>query len=232
MRILAIGDIHGCTTALNALLARVAPGPDDWIVTLGDYVDRGPDSRGTLDRLLELAGTGQLVSLRGNHEQMMLDTRADVQQAQTWLVNGGQATLESYARPGREPTLDDVPEEHWKFMDVFCVDWFEANTHFFVHAGALPDLHFGDQPWSVLRWQRMSADRPHRSGKIMVCGHTLQPSGWPKDLGHAVCLDTGAYAGGWLTCLDTKSGRFWQANQQGETRESHLDELASQPARA
>jgi serine/threonine protein phosphatase 1 len=71
MRTLAIGDIHGCLAALDDLLAAVAPQPDDLLVFLGDYVDRGPDSRGVLDRLIELCRTHRVVPLRGNHEMMM-----------------------------------------------------------------------------------------------------------------------------------------------------------------
>src|SRR4051812_40922994 len=75
VRTLAIGDIHGCSKALDALLALVKPGPQDQIVTLGDYVSRGPDSRGVVDRLVRLSKGGRLVALRGNHEQMMMDGR-------------------------------------------------------------------------------------------------------------------------------------------------------------
>ena len=72
MRTLAIGDIHGCRTALDHLLAFVKPLPGDMIITLGDYVDRGPDTKGVIDRLIELHATGQLIPLRGNHEIMMI----------------------------------------------------------------------------------------------------------------------------------------------------------------
>src|SRR5437588_408890 len=71
-RVLAIGDIHGCLTALDTLLGFVRPGPDDQLVFLGDYIDRGPDSKGILDRLVELRKSGTVVCLRGNHEIMML----------------------------------------------------------------------------------------------------------------------------------------------------------------
>ena len=78
MRELAISDIHGCLTALDALLELVAPQPDDLLILLGDYVDRGPDTRGVIDRVLELTKSHpRLITLRGNHELMMLDARAD-----------------------------------------------------------------------------------------------------------------------------------------------------------
>src|SRR5690242_20050243 len=97
MRVLAIGDVHGCSVALRALLAAAAPRSDDLIVTLGDYVDRCPDTRGVLDQLIALRGTGRLVPLRGNHEVMMLEARAgSFGDAPAWLACGGRQTLASY----------------------------------------------------------------------------------------------------------------------------------------
>ena len=91
MRTLAIGDIHGCLTALDALLARVAPRPEDRLITLGDYVDRGPDSRGVLERLIPLFDHGRLVPLRGNHDEMMVDAHRGGD-PRLWLACGGQET--------------------------------------------------------------------------------------------------------------------------------------------
>ena len=75
MRYLAIGDIHGYADVLRQLLEFVQARPEDRIITLGDYVDRGPDSHGVLEQLIALHATGQLVSLRGNHDVMMLEAR-------------------------------------------------------------------------------------------------------------------------------------------------------------
>lgn len=222
MRLLAIGDIHGCLTALDTLLAHVDPQPGDWIVALGDYVDRGPDSCGVLDRLVELAGGGRLIALRGNHEEMMLDARTDPMTYTLWLQYGGQDTLDSYSRRGYDGTLGGVPQAHWKFLENQCVDWFEAAKHFFVHGNVDPKRELASQPVSTLRWQKFGDPPPHRSGKIMVCGHTYQENGYPCNLGHAVCIDTWVYGPGWLTCLDVNSGEYWQANQQGQTRAGNL----------
>ncbi len=226
MRVLAIGDIHGCLNAFRALLAAVAPAADDLIVTLGDYVDRGPDTRGVLDQLIALRGTGQLIPLRGNHEVMMLDARdGDFADGRGWFAAGGLQTLASYGAV--EPTLADltrVPTEHWFFLENDCRDWFQTQTHFFVHANAYPHVPLEEQPTNVLHWEKFGDVGPHDSGKVMVCGHTRQPSGMPLNIGHAVCLDTGAYAGGWLTCLDCASGKFWQANENGDVRTGRLED--------
>jgi serine/threonine protein phosphatase 1 len=226
MRLLAIGDIHGCLRAFETLLDSVAPDPKDWIITLGDYVDRGPDSRGVLQRLLQLSRGSRLVAIRGNHEEMMLDVRENATLFPAWLQYGGRDTLDSYAVDGRPGTLADIPPTHWNFLDHQCVDWFESEKHFFVHANADPNLALPDQPPSMLRWQKFANTPPHRSGKTMICGHTYQENGLPRNIGHAVCIDTWVYgAAGWLTCLDVGSGQFWQANQRGESRSGNIGDL-------
>lgn len=222
MRLLAIGDVHGCSRAWDALLDLVAPAPDDWIVTLGDYVDRGPDSCGVLDRLLKLHASGRLVALRGNHEEMMLRARSELAALMMWLEFGGQQTIDSYSASGYDASLAGVPQEHWDFLEHVCVDRFETPTHFFVHGGVDPRLPLAEQTSDTLRWQKFEAPAPHVSGKTMICGHTAQRSGLPRNLGHAVCLDTWVYGQGWLSCLDVGSGDVWQANQSGETRRSNL----------
>ena len=100
----------------------------------------------------------------------------------------------------------------------------KLDTHFFVHANVCADLPFAEQPDYMLYWERLDALvwRPHESGKIMICGHSVQRSGRPLVLDHAVCIDTGAYANGWLTCLEVATGRIWQANQQGALRTGEL----------
>lgn len=228
MRILAIGDIHGYRTALDALLEAVAPTESDWIICVGDYVDRGPDSRGVLDRLLELQKSGQLIALRGNHEEMMMTSREEPGLLPMWLMNGGEQTLESYAQPGRQGTLDDVPRSHWNFLDHVCTDYFETEHHLFVHADALPKVPLAAQPSQVLRWQKLQPHPAHYSGKTMICGHTVQGSGVPLDLGFAICIDTGIYLpDGKLTCLDVESGEYWQSTATGEINTGRITPRAN-----
>jgi serine/threonine protein phosphatase 1 len=222
MRVLAIGDIHGCSQALIALADAVKFKSDDVIVTLGDYVNRGPNSAAVLHWLVARAKTNQLIALRGNHEIMMLRAKANALELREWFRNGGDATLASYAPFDDAGRFADVPDEHWDFIENQCRDWYETETHFFVHANAYPDMPLNEQPDFMLFWEKFDDPPPHQSGKIMVCGHTSQKSGLPKNLGHAVCIDTWACGKGWLTCLDTASGRYWQANQSGEQRSNYL----------
>lgn len=226
-RILAIGDIHGCSGAFDTLLAAVKPLPDDVIVTLGDYVDRGPDSFGVIERLLALNKSHHLIALRGNHEWMMLESRRVPASSGMWLSCGGWQTLASYGTQGEFGTLEDVSEAHWEFMEQVCRLWYETETHFFVHAMADPSLPLAEQKETRLYWQPLVDPRPHISGKVMICGHTAQESGLPLNLGHTVCIDTFAHGNGWLTCLEVGSGMVWQTNEQGKLRKARLDDSAT-----
>ncbi|MEO5716251.1 MAG: metallophosphoesterase family protein [Luteolibacter sp.] len=218
MRQFAIGDIHGCLTALQVLDRELVFGEDDTVVTLGDYVDRGPDSRGVIDFLLGLSKRCQLVSLRGNHEIMMLRARDDRSSLLNWIAVGGDMTLGSYGATG----FQDVPDAHWEFLEG-TIRYHVAEHDFFVHANVRPDLSLEDQPDFNLFWEHLDgAVSPHVAGRRMICGHTRQTSGLPLDLGNAVCIDTNACGGGWLTCLETGSGIYWQANQQGDLRRGCL----------
>ena len=133
----------------------------------------------------------------------------------------------SYGRLVRTGTLGDVPESHWNFLGRARMPvYFETRSHFFVHANAYPDVPLNEQPDYMLYWERFDDPAPHESGKVMICGHTPQKSGVPKSIGHAVCIDTHAHAGGWLTCLDVNSGQYWQANEQSKTRTGFLESEA------
>ncbi len=224
MRTLAIGDIHGCLTALNTLLDFAAPAPDDLLVTLGDYVDRGPDSRGVIELLIDLHTKGRLVALRGNHEEMMGESRTDEVIRMMWFSCGGRETLASYGASASDATnFNLVPPAHWHFLEKTCVDWFETERHFFVHANAKADLPLDAQPREMLLWEALYRPCVHTSGKVMICGHTRQLNGRPRNFGSTICIDTGAHnREGWLTCLNVESGQFWQADQQGRRREGML----------
>jgi len=134
-RHLAIGDIHGCINALTSLVDFVALRPDDTIVTLGDYVDRGPDSSAVLDFVIGLGKTQNLVLLRCNHEIMMLDSREKKSWFHAWMGYGGDATLLSYSRSEEDSgSFADVPDAHIDFLENKLMPYYECETHFFVHA--------------------------------------------------------------------------------------------------
>lgn len=222
-RTLAIGDVHGCLMQLEALLSAIAPNDDDHLIFLGDLVDRGPDSAGVLKRVISLSHTHRVTSLLGNHEEMMLAARSSHDKFADWILNGGDATLRSYG--GVRGALREVPPEHWQFLETKLVDYVETNTHIFVHANAYPDQPMSEQPDYMLRWERFDDIAEHESGKVIVCGHTPQKSGRPQNRGYAICLDTNACRGGPLTCLDTASGRIWQADSSNRVTRAHISDF-------
>jgi serine/threonine protein phosphatase 1 len=220
MRLLAVGDIHGCLAAFDDLLNWVQPTPQDVIVALGDFVDRGPDTSGVLDRLIELRSRLNLICMRGNHEQMMVEAHTRGRpELRMWLGVGGMQALQSY---GVAATLADVPREHWDLLENGLVDYHETERFIFTHATVLCDCDLTNQPDHALRWEFLPDAMRHHSGKTVICGHTSQKSGVPKVVPGAVCIDTFAHGGGWLTCLDVNNGRYWQTNMTGRRREGRL----------
>jgi len=212
-RIIAIGDIHGCSPALAAVLDALAPRSDDTIVTLGDYVDRGPDVPGTLERLIQLGRQCRLIPILGNHDEMVLEILAGNQRLLLpWRMFGGDATLAGYGCRD----INELPQTHLDFL-ANCHQWCETEDHFFVHASYRPKMALDDQPASVLRWESLRDDLPgpHCSGKIAVAGHTAQPNGQILNLTYLKCIDTCCYGDGCLTAMDVHSGQLWQADKEG-----------------
>lgn len=220
MQRIAIGDIHGCHRALITMLDLISPSTDDLIVTLGDYVDRGPDSKAVIDTLLEFKKTHNLVHLMGNHEIQMIRALETPHDKARFLSDlcGGQDTLDSYGG-----TFDDVLDSHWEFMHTAKL-YHELDNHILVHAGVTSETPVDQQDQETYYYQRFYSQKPHISGKTVVCGHTIQGD-LPTNIGHAICLDTCAYGGGWLTALDVDSGQIWQTNEQGLSRQMTLSEI-------
>jgi len=220
-RIIAIGDIHGCSEALTAIVAAFAPKPGDTIITLGDYIDRGPDSKGVIEQLLALEGRCHLVPLHGNHEEMLLDAFEDQAGYEFWMNCGGMTTLESYGSAGE---IGAIPNEHVDFLRRLRL-YYETDTHFFVHANYDPNLSLEKQDPEVLVWRTLDhIPGPHHSGKTAILGHTPQLSHRVLDLGYLKCLDTGCGEEGLLTAMDLGDGQTWQVDERGN--EVELDELS------
>lgn len=219
MRI-AIGDIHGCLTSLETMLDVLQPNQTDLVITLGDYVDRGPNSKGVIDRLLEFRKNHNLVHLMGNHEIQMIRALEAPHHRERFLsaLCGGMETLDSYGG-----SFDDIPDEHWEFIRSAEL-YHELDNHILVHAGITSETPVDQQDQETYYYQRFHSQKPHISGKTIVCGHTIQGD-LPNNQGHAICLDTCAYGGGWLSAIDVDSGTIWQTNEHGENRLLQLDKL-------
>ena len=218
MRILAFGDIHGCLTSLKTLWEAVQPQPEDLVVFLGDYVDRGPDSKGVIDFLIANREAAKIVFLTVNHEEKMLLSRINTDDHGQWLeVWDAQETLDSYGLAD----VYGVPDEHWEFLRK-CKPHFQTDTHIFIHANLEADIPVEEQqPFTIVHKKLITID-PHFSGKTVIVGHTAQKNHRPLNLGHCVCIDTDTGRGGWLTCLDVATGQYTQANEEAEVRQGEI----------
>jgi serine/threonine protein phosphatase 1 len=154
----------------------------------------------------------------------MLAARNGLTDARRWMLSGGSETLDSYNGPdGRVAQLCDVEKNHWTFLVERLLPYWESENFVFVHASVQPQLPMSEQTDTYLYWTGFSSlAEKHCSGKAVVCGHEMQESGVPVCNTRGVCIDTGAWNGGWLTCIDPELGRIWQANEQGDTRQSTL----------
>lgn len=215
-RLFAVGDIHGRNDLLRPLLAAISQASHgarrSIAVFLGDYVDRGPDSRGVIDSLLQFrrSGVAEVRFLRGNHDDTVLQFLEDPRIGPTWIDYGGGATLESYGVPlpasrhdeaGWEATrrafAERLPPEHLRFFRELA----HATSHgdyFFAHAGARPGVALEQQSQHDLMWIRDAFLKSKASWqKVVVHGHTPEEAAVVSE--RRIGLDTGAYATGRLT---------------------------------
>ena len=216
MRLLAIGDIHGHTIALEALLAEVSPDPSDVVVFLGDYVDKGPDVAGTLELVSRLSLEHDWIFLRGNHDQMMLDAYRDPSTFGVWECLAGDDPLASYGPGSTAELLRDVPDNHMRFLEERCRDYHETDSFIFAHAGIRSHIPPDEEDVERLQWTVLSSAAAHLSGKTVICGHSSQESGRIADLGHTICIDTGITKSKYLTCLDLGDFIYTQASSEGK----------------
>lgn len=223
-RVYAIGDIHGMKDMLDGLLQLIAKDMRGYagrviLVVLGDMIDRGPDSRGVLELLMNMQvsppiGFDEVVCLKGNHENMML-RYIEASHRVSWLVNGGDKAVESYKID--EETMDvDSFRRHanWVMSLPACA---EIGDYVFVHAGIRPGLPIAQQSEQDMLWIReqfLTYEGDH-GGKVVVHGHT--PSRNPEDLPARINVDTGSCFKGCLTAvvLEGESRRFIQTAKEG-----------------
>lgn len=210
MRTFVIGDVHGCAGALGQLLEVLRPRAAAWdtFVMLGDYIDRGPDSRGVIDRVLAERDRwpGSVVALHGNHEQALqevLTTCAD-EAYRDWLgAFAGRMCLTSYGLEAAEPPETFVaafPEAHRRFLRELR-HWHEDENGIYVHAGVPRGDHPGFCRVPEAFYWTDSTDLTYNLGKPVVFGHALQKGGRPLNLSDRIGLDTGCGFGGPLTAV-------------------------------
>lgn len=221
LAVYAVGDIHGRLDLLEDLLRRIredagrnAGDTERVLIFLGDYIDRGPASRGVVDRLLEGPLDGfTTVRLMGNHEEALLSFLDSVSDGLDWLTFGGLETLLSYGVPLRtlpntgqqvaelrQALAEAVPKAHLDFFRR-CTYRHSIGDYVFVHAGVRPGVALEKQTSSDLMWIRddFLRVRVPLPGRVVVHGHTIVDL--PQDRTHRINLDTGAFVSGRLTCL-------------------------------
>ncbi|PHN03781.1 metallophosphoesterase family protein [Flavilitoribacter nigricans] len=221
MATFAIGDIHGCLAALRTIFDQSFIGRDDLVVFLGDYVDRGPDSKGVIDWLIEQRREYRFEFILGNHEIMMARSRNSRQHLMSWMYFGGTATLDSYGIGDAPDWADHIDRSHWDFI-ASCKPYLEYDQFLFVHAGLEPGRSLEAQDDHHLFWKKFEIPEPYSPEQKVICGHTSRKNGKIADFGHTICIDTYAYGGQWLTCLNVETNEYLQANSKGQIRRGLL----------
>lgn len=224
-RVYAIGDIHGRLDLLDMLLAAIDADEtirgiaQTTLVFLGDLIDRGPSSRGVVERAIALSGTHRCVFLMGNHEEVLIAAyEGDVAMARLFHRIGGRATLLSY---GLDPVRYDaadfaelvdligevVPPTHIAFLRRFR-DSYHTGDYLFVHAGVKPGVELGEQAPADMRWIRERfLDDKREHGAMIVHGHSISVE--IDDNANRVGIDTGAYCSGVLTAMGLEGTDRW-----------------------
>lgn len=188
MKRLAIGDIHGCLKTFQALLERIDYSKGDELYLLGDYIDRGPDSKGVIDYIMTLLeADNNIICLKGNHEQLLLEALADGNNNKRWVNNGGIQTLMSY----ESKTVRDLPEKHLEFYQK--LPFYVTNDDFiFVHGGLNFTIKSPLKDGYSMIWERAWYDKVDYNWlgkKTIVHGHTPATKEEIEDMGRFVKLN-------------------------------------------
>lgn len=211
-KIFAIGDIHGYILKLDRLMAKIhIDAEKDTLVFIGDYIDRGPDSKGVIDKILDIRKRiKNVVCLLGNHEQMFLNYYLEQRDEGLFLHNGGLSTLISYGftHEGRKDL--NVPDKHMDFFTTLR-PYYETDDYIFVHAGLRPGIPIDRQNIDDLIWIRYEfINSPYDFGKVVIFGHTPLSFTEPLTDKNKIGLDTGAVYGGKLTCIELSEMKIYQ----------------------
>ncbi len=212
-RIIAIGDIHGELWKLEELFNKISLNKNDRIIFLGDYIDRGSNSRGVIDYIIKLKSRYDVITLLGNHEQFTLELIQDKRPGMigSWFSVGGHKTLANYVDKCDNSedynfALDELNRIHGDFLRNLKLIH-EEEKYIFVHGFLSHSLDIEEQNKDSCLWARFNEIKPHKSGKIVVCGHTPQYGGH-VDSGYKVCIDTASYkVNGFITAMVIDGGK-------------------------
>ena len=216
-RLYIIGDIHGRSDLLERIIDQIyrdldKHGADNCLfITLGDYIDRGPDSRAVIERLAHNPFPSRYIALKGNHEELLQEFLKNAQIGDHWRGLGGLETLHSYGvsikNLMRGKGFDEaatalkaaIPKEHLAFLSALKPA-LKIGSYFLCHAGVRPGVQLKNQKLDDLLWIRDEfLSSAVDFGKIIIHGHS--PTEWPEIRSNRINIDTGAFATGRLTCL-------------------------------
>ena len=200
-----VGDLHGCSDMLEEMLNIIPWNPEkDNLIFIGDYIDRGKDSKGVIDILLKLMESSSKVQcLLGNHESLFLEYFYG-RSENSFILNGGGATLNSY----RVKDKIYIPPEHVTFIRSLKT-LIELDNYYIVHAGLKPGVEIEKQTIKDKIWIREEfIFSDYDFGKKVIFGHTPFPA--PYIVSGKIGLDTGAVFGNKLTCIELPDEKFYQ----------------------
>jgi serine/threonine protein phosphatase 1 len=207
-RIFAVGDIHGCFAKLISLMDIIDIDPKkDTLLFIGDYIDRGTQSKEVVDYLIDLPRRqSRVIFLKGNHE-VMLHLYLSGSERFSFLANGGQATLDSYLKDHSRTLENPIPSTHLNFFDTLR-PYYETDQYIFVHAGLKAKVPLDEQDeWDMFWIRDEFIYSDFDFGKRVIFGHT--PFREPLVFDNKIGIDTGAVYGNKLTCVELPAVKFY-----------------------
>ncbi len=211
-RVFAIGDVHGCYEELETLVGQLPVSEDSMVVFLGDYIDRGPNSRRVVETILELQTRCRVMCMLGNHELMLREffEATDPRRVARFIYNGGGATLASYSN---DEGVVAIPPEHMAFYEN--LKYFHVDGDFvFVHAGLpvnVDQIDVSEHGEEMVWMRRHPDDEDPKFSKVVVHGHTPLPE--VENLPHRINIDTSCVYGRRLTAMEVGTRETWHVER-------------------
>ncbi len=200
LRYLVVSDIHGEADKLDQVLDKAEYDPqEDQLILLGDYIDRGPSSKRVIEKVKRLVKDDSAVAIKGNHDDMFIRSKEDLEAMELWKMNGAATTIQSY-----EGRMEEVKEDQ-QWLEENLHLYYETDDYIFVHAGLEPETPLEQQDEDTLLWTRH--EEKVGLGKTVIHGHTPVPEiAYYED---QIDIDTGAAYGGKLTMLELPSHKVY-----------------------
>lgn len=199
---------------LTALLEAINPQKDDTIIFLGDLIDRGDDSKGVIDTIWQYEKICTVITIMGNHEEMMINALKYADERKYWFKFGGIETMQSFGQTADLHGILGIDMKYFDWIKKLKL-YHETDDFIFSHATPFYHLPMENQTSNGLRWRFIDKDDiGHITGKKIICGHSRQLSGEVLVQEDVICIDTYACGGGKLTALEIETMCAWQVDQE------------------